>query len=247
LSEEHRRRSIRLKLSQSAIHAASALSTSFPSLDAALGVGGLPRGSIVELYGPAGCGKTTLALQIVAHVSRHNCAAWLDAEGTFDPSYARALGIDLERLPVLQPNHAEQALEMIRSLVETGALHLLVVDSAAALVPRLELESGIGETGAGLQGRVLASGLRRLRRAVERTGSCVLFLNQERAQRRASGEEADTSAAGAALKLHAAVRIVLNAVAGGRLRFRVLKNKAAAPFTAGELSWKEGVGFVECP
>ena len=248
MSEEHRQRTIRLKLSQTAIQAATALPTSFASLDAALGVGGLPCGSMVELFGPAACGKTTLALQIAAHVLRRDrAAAWLDAERTFDPAYAESLGVEIQRLPVLQPACAEQALEMTHQLVSTGALHLLVVDSAAALVPQLELESGIGDTGAGLQGRVLASGLRRLRRAVERAGTCVLFLNQERARRESSGEDADSSAGGAALKLHAAARIALSPVANHRVRFRILKNKVAAPFAGGELEWQPGAGFVECP
>ncbi len=224
------------------------LATAFPSLDRALGVGGLPRGSMIELFGPAGSGKTTLALQIVAHaLHQGSTAAWLDADRTFDPAYAESLGIDLQQLPVLQPNHAEEGLDMVQRLAVTGALDLVVVDSAAALVPQLELESAIGETGSGLQGRVLASGLRRMRRAVERTGVCVLFLNQERARRERSGEETDTSAGGAPLKLYAAVRIVLTPVAGQRLRFRVLKNKAGAAFTGGELAWRDGEGFLECP
>ncbi len=248
MSEEHRQRTIRLKLSRAELPAASAISTSFPSLDAALGVGGLPRGSIVEIFGPAACGKTTLALQMVAHLMRSGgAAAWLDAEGTFDPGYAATLGIEIGRLPVLQPGSAEQGLEMIQRLVSTAALHLLVVDSAAALVPELELSSGLGDAGGGLQGRVLASGLRRVRPALERTGTCLLFLNQDRARRLRSGEETETSAGGATLKLHAAVRIVVSPVADRRLRYRILKNKAAAPFAAGELGWEPGTGFVECP
>jgi recombination protein RecA len=248
VSEEFRRRTIRLKLSQTTTRPASVLPTPFPSLDAALGLGGLPGGSIVELFGPAACGKTTLALQIVAHVAlRDRAAAWLDAEGTFDPAFAASLGVNLERVPVLQPSCAEQALDMAVRLVSTGALDLLVVDSAAALVPQLELESGLGETGAGLQGRVLASGLRRLRHAVERRGVSVLFLNQERTRLASTGEEADTSAGGAALKLHAAVRIALSPVANRRLRFRVLKNRLSAPFSTGELAWESCGGFVECP
>ncbi len=224
------------------------LPTPFPSLDSATGLGGLPGGAIVELFGPAGCGKTTLALQILAHVTRRDrAAAWLDVERTFDPSFAGSLGVDLDRVPVLQPSYAEEALDMALRLVSTGALDLLVVDSAAAMVPQLELESGVGETGAGLQGRVLASGLRKLRHAVERRGTCVLFLNQERARFDSSGEDRETSAGGAALKLHSALRIALSPVTNRRLRFRVLKNRLSAPFAAGELAWGPGNGFVECP
>jgi len=249
MKEEDRRRAIRLKLARMESRpAGAAIATGFAALDSALGGGGLPRGRIVELFGPSSSGKTTLAVQIVARLQKNgSAAAWIDADHTFDPAYASALGVAIERLPVAQPDSAEQALEIVRQLALSRAVELLVVDSAAALVPRLELESGIGVSGPGLHGRILASGLRSLSLTLARTETSLLFLNQNRSRMEPSGGEAETSAGGAALKLHAAARIALGPGAGQRVRFRVLKNKAAAAFGEGELEWNQGLGFVESP
>jgi recombination protein RecA len=249
MKEEDRQRAIRLKLSRmESKRAGPAIATGFAALDSALGGGGLPRGRIVELFGPPSSGKTTLALQVVAHLQKNGATAgWIDAEHTFDPSYASALGVTIERLPVAQPDSAEQALEIARQLALSGAVDLLVVDSAAALVPRLELEAGIGVSGPGLHGRVLASGLRSLSLTLARTEASLLFLNQIRSRMEPSGGEAETSAGGAPLKLYAAARIALGPGAGQRVRFRVLKNKAAPAFGEGELEWNQGLGFVETP
>jgi recombination protein RecA len=242
MTEQHRQRTIRRKLSQmGAPPARDTISTGFPSLDRALG-GGLPRGTVVELYGPPACGKSTLALQIAAHAG---AAAWIDVEHGFHVGAAASVGAVLDRLPILLPDSAEQALDMALRLVSTAVLDILVIDSAAGLVPQLELEASIGGASAGLQGRVLASGLRRLRLALTRSGACVLIVNQVRTRHGPSGEDADTSAGGAALKLHAAVRIALNPVAARGVRFHVLKNKAATPFLTGELAWQASAGFVE--
>lgn len=228
--------------------AGPAIATGFAPLDSALGGGGLPRGRIVELFGPSSSGKTTLALQVVARLQKKgSTAGWIDAEHTFDPAYAAALGVAIERLPVAQPESAEQALEIARQLALSGAVDLLVIDSAAALVPRLELEAGIGVSGPGLHGRVLASGLRSLSVTMAKTGTSLVFLNQIRSRMQSSGGEAETSAGGAPLKLYAAVRIALGPGAGKRVRFRVLKNKAAAAFGEGELEWNQGLGFMETP
>ena len=224
-----------------------ALSTGFAALDGALGMGGVPRGCLVELFGPS-CGKTTLALQVVAHLQKKgSTAAWIDSDHAFDAQYAVKLGVEIERLPVVEPESAEEALEIARRLAISGAVDLLVVDSAAALVPSLELETGIGASGPGLHSRVLAAGLRRLAMAVTRSGASVLFLNQTRGRPEPSGGEAETSAGGPPLKLYAAVRIALGPAGERRVRFRVLKNKLATAFVEGELKWKPGWGFAESP
>lgn len=242
MSEERRQRVIREKLARMTPSAGPAISTGFPSLDEA--TGGLPRGRIVELFGPAGCGKSTIALQIVAAVQKSGgAAAWLDAEHSFDPAQAARLGVEVERMPVAQPGSAEQAFEMARQLALSGAIDLLVVDSAAALVPEIELQTGIGGTGPGTQSRAIASGLRKLAGPLRSGGAAALFLNQMRAS-----DQGETGAGGAPLKLTAAARIALMGGAGrGRIRFRVLKNKASEPFREGELRWREGAGFSECP
>ena len=247
MTERERQRAIRLRLCRTqgapGRLAGSVMPTGFAALDAALG-GGLPCGRILELFGPPSSGKTTLALQAAAHLQANGLTVgWIDADHTFDPGYAGALGVSVERLVALQPAYAEEALEMARRLAASAAVDLLVVDSAAALVPRLELETEIGESGLGLQARVLASGLRRLAAEAARAGAAALFLNQMRGRRDAGEEE--TTAGGPALKLYAAARIALAPAAGARVRFRILKNKAAAPFAWGELKWTGAKGFAE--
>jgi recombination protein RecA len=246
MKEAERRRAIlqRLVRMESGSPGVPALSTGFRALDHALG-GGFPRARIVELFGPSGCGKTTLALQIIAHIQRVGMsAAWIDADRTFDAAYASSLGIDIEGLPLAQPGTAEQALEMARTLAVSGAVELIVIDSAAALAPRLEVEAGIGDSAPGLQSRVLGSELRKLSAAIRRGDACVVFLNQMRNRPGGAGE---TSAGGAPLKLFAAVRIAMLPVGGSRLCLRVLKNKAAEGLAGRELEWRRGSGFVESP
>jgi recombination protein RecA len=241
MSEEHRRRVIREKLGRMTAPAPAGLSTGFRALDEA--TGGLPRGRIVELFGPAGSGKTTLALQMVAELQRSGGgAAWIDADRAFDPAYAASRGVAVEGLPVAQPESAEQAFEIARTLALSGAVDLIVVDSAAALTPEIELRTGLGASGPGTQARVLASGLRRLARSLRASGTAALFLNQMRAS-----EEGETPAGGPSLKLSAAVRISLRGAGGRRVRFRVLKNQAAESFREGDLRWENDAGFVECP
>jgi recombination protein RecA len=241
MSEEHRRRTIREKLARMSPAVAEAISTGLRALDEA--TGGLPRGRIVELFGPSGSGKTSLALQTVAALQRAGgAAAWIDADRAFDPAYAAQLGVAVEGLPLAQPESAEQAFEIARTLALSQAVDLIVVDSAAALTPEIELQTGIGKSGPGTQGRVLASGLRKLAAALRTSGTAALFLNQMRAS-----EEGETSAGGAPLKLFAAARISLRGVGNRRVRFRVLKNKTAESFREGDLRWENGAGFVERP
>jgi recombination protein RecA len=242
MREEQRRQTIREKLARiPPARAGEAISTGLRSLDEA--TGGLPRGSIVEWFGPPSSGKTTLALQAVAALlARGGSAAWIDADCAFDAAYAARLGVPVERLPVAQPGSAEQAFEMARQLALSHAVDLLVVDSAAALTPEIELRTELGASGPGAQGRALASGLRKLAGALRSSGTAALFLNQTRAS-----EQAETSAGGPALKLFAAARVSLRGIGGRRIRFRVLKNKAGEAFREGDLLWRDGAGFVECP
>ena len=171
------------------------LPTGFASLDSALGVGGLPRGRITEIFGPPSCGKTALALQIVVHVQRSGgAAAWIDADHSFSPAFAAQLGADVSRMPVAMPDSAEQAGEIARRFLASGALDLVVIDSAAAMLP--EVETGTLMTPSGLQSRVLGSELRKLAGAAARSGASVLFLNQTRIQPYRAGGEQETSAAG---------------------------------------------------
>jgi recombination protein RecA len=224
---------------------AAGLPTGFASLDRALGTGGVPRGHITEIFGPPSCGKTALALQIVAFVQRgEGAAAWIDAEHSFSAAFATQLGIDVSRLPVAIPVSAEQAGEIARRFLASGALDLVVIDSAAALVPELEPGMAIGPPG--LQSRVLGSELRKLAAAAWRSRAAILILNQTRLQKDRAAGRTETSAGGPGLKLHAAARIAL-AAAGRTVRFRIVKNKPGVAFATGDLQWIEGGGFTERP
>jgi len=249
MTERERQRAIWRKLARldSGVlgHPPAILPTGFATLDAALGSGGLPLGSIVEIFGASASGKTTLALQMVGRVQASGAGAgWIDADRTFDPAYAASLGVALDRLAVVMPESAEEAFEMAAKLAASQAISMLVVDSAAALVPAIELDMAIGTGGQGLQGRVLASGLQKLAGAVARSGTALVFLNQTRSRMDAGGD-VDTSAGGASLKLYAAVRIALEPAGAGNVRFRVLKNKAGVVYGRGELRWNPGAGFAE--
>jgi recombination protein RecA len=214
----------------------SVLPTGFSSLDKALGIGGLPRGRIVEIFGPASCGKTALALQIVAHLqSSGGAAAWIDAEHAFSAKFAGALRVNIGRLPVVTPDSTEQACEMACRLAESRVLDLIVIDSAAALIPEVE-QANIGLHGGGLHSRALGSALRRLAPLAARTGVAIAFLNQIRIRPDAGAGEVETSAGGPPLKLYAAARIAL-AAAGRSVRFRIVKNNLAAAFASGVLEW----------
>jgi len=225
-----------------------AIPTGFPALDQALGAGGFPRGAISELLGPPASGKTTLALQWVAHLQASALtAAWIDADHTFDPAYAAALGVVLEGFPLACPQSAEEAMEMTRGLALSGAVDAVVIDSAAALAPQFELDGGTVESAAGLQSRVLASGLKSLGRAMVKSDAALLFLNQTRSRVNPSQGEMETSAGGPSLRLYAAMRLVLEAVDGRTVRFRTLKDKASGAFREGELRRGGAPGFAKTP
>jgi len=241
MKEQDRRRAIGLRLAAMTGPGAAILPTGFAALDRALG-GGFPRGRIAELFGPTS-GKTTLALQIAAHVQSRGAVAWIDADRTFDAAWAAKLGVALDRLPVVQPESAEQAMEIACRLAASGGLELLVVDSAAALTPRVELDAGIGDSGPSLYSRAMASGLRKLAMALGRAGIPALFLNQVRTRTAPTGALSETSAGGPPLKLYAAVRISVVPSGSHRVRFRVLKNRAAG-IAEGELEWVPGAGFA---
>ena len=239
--EEHRQRVIRERLARTPPAPPAGIPTGFPELDHA--IGGLPRGRVVELFGASGSGKTTIALQMIAALQRSGgAAAWIDADHSFDPTFAGVLGVAVEQMPVAQPESAEQAFEIARQLAMSQAVDLLVIDSAAALAPEIELQTGLGNSGHGLQARALASGLRKLAPVLRSSGTAALFLNQTRAS-----EQAETSAGGPALKLFAATRIALRPSGPGRARFRVLKNKAAEASQEGNLLWGNGAERSKCP
>jgi recombination protein RecA len=234
MTERDRQRAIQLKLARLEAKRVTRIPTGFSALDQALD-GGLPRTFITELSGAPSSGKTTFALCMVAHTQQDTLrAAWIDAEHVFDPAYAAQLGVSLERLAVARAETAEESLEIARQLAGSGAIDLLVLDSAAALTPAIELEIGIGETGPGLQARVLASGFRRLAVVAAKTETAVLVLNQIRSG--AGADPLETSAGGPAVKLHAALRIALEPLEMGcGAHFRILKSRLAAPVREGRL------------
>jgi recombination protein RecA len=237
MTERDRRRAIQLKLARSEAKRVNRITTGFFALDQAL-VGGLPRGLIAELAGAPSSGKTTFALCVVAHTQQDSLrAAWIDAEHVFDPAYAARLGVSLERLAVARANTAEQSLEIARQLAGSGAIDLLVLDSAAALTPAIEFEIGIGEIGPGLQARVLASGFRRLAVVAAKTETAVLVLNQIRSGAGVGCSE--RSAGGPAVKLHASLRIALEPLETGLgAHFRILKSRLATPVREGGLRFE---------
>jgi recombination protein RecA len=238
MTERDRQRAIRLRLARSVAKPVERILTGFPALDRALD-GGLPKGRITEVFGGPSSGKSTFALSMVGHAQQSGLsAAWIDVERAFDPAYAASLGVSLERLPVARPGTAEEALEIARQLVGSGGIELLVLDSAAALTPAIELEIGIGEGGPGLQARVLATGFRRLVFAAARTETAVLVLNQIRSG--SGAESAGTTAGGPPVKLHAILRIALEPLeTASRARFRILKSRFAAPIREGELRFEK--------
>jgi recombination protein RecA len=225
--EEARRHAILRKLASLPEHRAAALRTGAAKLDRIL-AGGWPRGGIVEIFGAPAAGKTTLLLRSAANLqSQGLTVAWIDADHTFDPAYASALGVRVDAMPVAQPGSAEEAMEIGLRLTLTRAVDLLVIDSAAALVPQLELEANVGDSSPGLHARVLASGLRKLAGAARRTATAVAFTNHARNVPGAAVEQVETSAGGPPLKLHTAVRIAVEPASDG-ICVRARKNRLSA-------------------